>query len=617
MSEKKRKMIDVDPAVVEMFARVLQKLKPPPKLTISEWADWFRQMSPEASAGTGRWHTDNAPYQREIMDAIGNPHVRMVVFKSSSQVGKTEVLLNVLGYYIDYNPAPILVLQPTVEMGQTFSKDRLAPMIRDTAVLRKKMDAKSRFSGNTIMQKTFPGGHVTIVGANSPAGLASRPIKIVLADEVDRYPVSAGTEGDPLNLAQTRQTTFWDKKTVLVSTPTIKGSSRIEKSWLESTMEEWTVPCPECGEYQPMVWANVVFDRERWPKGGVQYRCESCGCIAGEYRWKAQGRKGRYAALHPEREVRGFHLNVLASSFCAWAGIVTEFLSAKEALDHGNPELMKVWVNTKLGETWEERGETADDMALLARREMYTATVPAQVLVLTCGIDVQDDRFELELVGWGVGKESWGIRYQKIYGDPLKPQIWEDLDKFLQTRWRREDGVVLDILAAAMDTGGHHTDSVYRFCLDRFYRHVYAIKGRGGTETPFVSKPSTGNRVGVPLYTIGVDNGKTMVYQRLNVQTEGPNYCHFPLNEAAGYDEVYFKGLTAEKQVVRWKKGRPTTAWELKDPNYHRNEPLDCRDYALAALEIANPVLENPEEETEMQATQRPAGRRIVSGGIG
>lgn len=617
MSEKKQKMIDVDPAVVEMFARVLLKLKPPPKLTISEWADEYRQMSPEASAGTGRWHTDNAPYQRAIMDAIGDPHIRMVVFKSSSQVGKTEVLLNVLGYYIDYNPAPILVLQPTVEMGQTFSKDRLAPMIRDTVVLRKKMDAKSRFSGNTIMQKTFPGGHVTIVGANSPAGLASRPIKIVLADEVDRYPKSAGTEGDPLNLARTRQTTFWDKKTVLVSTPTIKGDSRIEDAWLESTMEEWTVPCPECGEYQPMVWANVVFDREHWPRGGVQYRCESCGCIAGEYRWKAQGKKGRYAALHPEREVRGFHLNVLASSFCPWSNIVTEFLSAKEALDHGNPELMKVWVNTKLGETWEERGETADDMALLSRREMYPATVPAQVLVLTCGIDVQDDRFELELVGWGVGKESWGIRYQKIYGDPLKPQIWEDLDRFLQTRWRREDGVVLDILAAAMDTGGHHTDAVYRFCLDRFYRHVYAIKGRGGTETPFVSKPSTGNRVGVPLYTIGVDNGKTMVYQRLNVQTEGPNYCHFPLNEAAGYDEVYFKGLTAEKQVIRWKKGRPSTAWELKDPNYHRNEPLDCRDYALAALEIANPVLENPEEETEMQTPQRQAGRRIVSGGIG
>lgn len=213
----------------------------------------------------------------------------------------------------------------------------------------------------------------------------------------------------------------------------------------------------------------------------------------------------------------------------------------------------------------------------------------------------------MELVGWGVGKESWGIRYQKIYGDPLKPQIWEDLDRFLQTRWRREDGVVLDILAAAMDTGGHHTDAVYRFCLDRFYRHVYAIKGRGGTETPFVSKPSTGNRVGVPLYTIGVDNGKTMVYQRLNVQAEGPNYCHFPLNEAAGYDEVYFKGLTAEKQVIRWKKGRPSTAWELKDPNYHRNEPLDCRDYALAALEIANPALENPEEETEMQTPQRQA----------
>ena len=382
-------------------------------------------------------------------------------------------------------------------------------------------------------------------------------------------------------------------------------------------MEEWTVPCPECGEYQPLVWANVVFDRENWPHGGVQYRCEYCGCIAGEYRWKAQGRKGRYVALHPEREVRGFHLNVLASSFCAWSGIVTEFLSAKEALDHGNPELMKAWVNTKLGETWEERGESADDMALYSRREMYPATVPAGVLVLTCGIDVQDDRFELELVGWGVGKESWGIRYQKIYGDPLKPQIWEDLDNFLQTRWRREDGAVMNILAAAMDTGGHHTDAVYRFCLERWQRHLYAIKGRGGVETVFVSKPSTGNRVGVPLYTIGVDNGKTMVYQRLNVQTPGPNYCHFPLDEAAGYDETYFKGLTAEKQVVRWKKGRPTTAWELKDPNYHRNEPLDCRDYALAALEIANPVLENPDAETEMPMVQHPAGRRIVSGGIG
>ena len=212
MRKKKRKIVEVAPEVKEMFSRVLLKLKPPPKLTVSEWADKYRRMSPEASAGTGRWHTDSAPYQREIMDAIGDPHIRMVVFKSSSQVGKTEVLLNVLGYDIDYTPAPTLVLQPTVEMGQTFSKDRLAPMIRDTPVLRKKMDAKSRFAGNTIMQKSFPGGHVTIVGANSPAGLASRPIKFVLADEVDRYPKSAGTEGDPLTLARTRQTTFWDKE---------------------------------------------------------------------------------------------------------------------------------------------------------------------------------------------------------------------------------------------------------------------------------------------------------------------------------------------------------------------------------------------------------------------
>ena len=596
-----------------MLARCVATLKPPPELTLSQWADRYRMLSAESSAEPGRWHTDKAPYQREIMDAIGDPHIRRVVIMCAAQLGKTELLLNILGYFMAYAPAPILVMQPTLDMGQTFSKDRLAPMIRDTPVLRGLVDVKSRYAGNTILKKNFPGGHITIVGANSATGLASRPIKVLLADEVDRYPGSAGTEGDPLSLAQKRQTTFWDKKTVMVSTPVIKGHSRIETEYNQSTREEWNVPCPECGHYQPFVWANLIFDPDDLQKE-IVYKCERCGCVANEYRWKQQSQQGRFVAENPGTETRGFHLNTLASTFCGWKEIVQKFIVAKEQLDQGNPEGMKVWVNTELGETWEERGEQVEDTELFNRREIYDAVVPEEVLVLTAGVDVQDDRFEVEIVGWGVGKESWGIRYQKIYGDMLKEQVWEDLDAFLQTVWCKKDGTALRIISCCIDSGGHHTDQVYRFTKERYERGVWAIKGKGGAEVPYIRNPTTNNRVKTPLFIIGVDAGKALLYLRLRHNTKGPNYCHFPANEEAGYDETYFKGLTSEKMVVRFRKGRSVTVWELKDSKYKRNEPLDLRNYATAALEIANPVLAKP--EPGMAQRTRRAGRRRITGGI-
>lgn len=247
---KKKRIVKLEPQTVELFAEVLSKLRPPPPLTVSQWADKYRVLSAESSAEPGRWHTEKAPYQRAIMDAIGDPHVRSVVVMSAAQIGKTDAfILNPLGYYMDYAPCPVMCMQPTLDMGQTLSKDRIAPMIRDTPRLTGLVDTKSRYAGNTVMKKNFPGGHITIVGANSPSSLASRPIKVLLADEIDRYPKSAGTEGDPLDLAKKRQTTFWDYKTVMVSTPTIKGDSRIEDAYLLSTQEEWNVPCPECGAY--------------------------------------------------------------------------------------------------------------------------------------------------------------------------------------------------------------------------------------------------------------------------------------------------------------------------------------------------------------------------------
>lgn len=606
--------VDIPESTLEMLARCVAVLKPPPELTLSQWADRYRMLSAESSAEPGRWHTDKAPYQREIMDAIGDPHVRKVVIMSAAQIGKTDAfILNTIGYYMDYAPAPMLVMQPTLDMGQTFSKDRLAPMLRDTPELRDKVDTKSRYSGNTILKKNFPGGHITIVGANSATGLASRPIKVLLADEVDRYPTSAGTEGDPLSLAQKRQTTFWDKKTVMVSTPVIKGHSRIETEFNQSTREEWNVPCPECGHYQPLVWGGVKFDKDDL-SAPVKYACERCGVLSSEYAWKKASKRGRFVAENPTAEARGFHLNTLASTFCGWNEIVQKFAVAHEQLEQGNPEGMKVWVNTELGETWEEQGEQLEDGDLFQRREIYEAEVPDDVLVLTAGVDVQDDRFEVEVVGWGIGKESWGIRYQKIYGDLLKEQVWNDLDAFLLSAFYKKDGTPMRILACCVDSGGHHANAVYSFCKERYDRRVLAIKGKGGADVPYIRNPSTNNRVKAPLFILGVDAGKALLYKRLAHKTKGPNYCHFPAAEEAGYDELYFRGLTSEKLVTRFRKGRMTTMWVLKDEKYKRNEPLDLRNYATAALEIANPV--QLRQEAAAPPKQRQ-GRRRLNGGIG
>lgn len=610
-------MIHLEPQTAQMFSRALGALKPPPNLTLSQWADNYRRLSAEASAAQGRWNTDNAPFQREIMDAIGDVHIRKVVAMMCAQSGKTDgLILNTIGYYMSYYPAPIMIVQPTVNLGESFSKDRLATMIRDTPVLRGLVDNKSRYSGNTIMKKNFAGGQLTIVGANAPTDLRGRPIKVLLADEVDAYKASAGKEGDPVMLAEQRQTTYWDYKTVLVSTPTDKNNSRILDEFNASTQEEWTVPCPNCGFYQPFVWDNMVFDKDKWPEGGVQYRCAECGCLDNEYRWKKNSLKGKWHAEHPERAVRGFHMNKIGSTLCGWDKIVEDFIAADLDAQRGDYEKMQVFVNTDLGLPWEEPGEAVEANNLLDRREFYEAEVPDGVVYLTAGVDTQDNRFEAEVVGWGIGKESWGIRYQRIYGDLKRGQVWADLDDFLSKTWKKKDGTELSLRCVCMDSGGHFPDQVIRFCKEREERHIWPIKGRGGMDVPYLRNPTKNNRVKGELFTLGVDTGKNHVLARLKVLIKGPNYCHFPAAEDAGYDENYFKMLTAEHKVTRWKSGRKVERWELKDPAQKRNEAFDVRNYATAALEISNPPgLEIPGEEAPRQTAPRQYRRRR-SGGI-
>lgn len=588
---------------IDLFQGIAKILAPPPKFTVSEWADNYRKLSSEASAEPGQWNTSRAEYQRGIMDALNEAETKIVVVMTSAQVGKTEVILNAVGYYVDYDPAPIMVLQPTLDIAKAFSKDRLSPMIRDTPSLRNKIgDAKKRNSDNTVLHKKFPGGHITLVGANSPASLASRPIRILLADEVDRFPVSAGEEGDPLSLAIKRTTTFWNKKMLFVSTPTIKYVSRIEMEYEDSTQESWNVKCPSCGKYQPYRWSGIKFE-------DVTMECEHCKERFDEFKWKAQ--PGKWIAKKENEGKRGFHLNELASPWKRWEDIISEFLEAKKTT-----ETLKVWVNTTLGESWEEPSDMESDL-LIKRRERYDAQLPEGVLLLTAGVDTQDDRLEVEVVGWGHGKESWGIEYQVFMGDPGQDAVWEQLDNYLQKEFKFANGNGLHISSTCIDSGGHYTTEVYKFTKSREHRRIYSIKGRGGDGIPFVGTVSRNNRQKAALFNIGVDQGKQTIISRLKIKFEGPGYCHFPMNADSGYDQDYFEGLTSENRRVKIYKGRPKVEWVKKEGV--RNEPFDIRNYATAAMEIFNPDFEYLEKTlgSGRPLVQKPIRRRgIISKGL-
>lgn len=571
------------PRFAQCVRTFFRTLRPPPPQTVSQWADCYRRLSSEASAEPGKWDTNRAPYLRAIMDAINDPEIRKIVVKKAAQVGWTETINNYVAYYIARDPAPLLIIQPTLEMAQAWSKDRLAPMIRDTPALRGKVqDAKARDADNTILHKSFIGGQLTIVGANSPASLASRPIRIVLADEVDRYPVSAGTEGDPLTLAAKRQMTFWNAKTVLGSTATVKGASVIDREWLASDMRKYFVPCPDCGHSQDLRWENV-----RWDKTGegnskvhhpetAHYACEECGSLWDDVARFEAIQKGEWIAMRPEvAGIAGFHIPGFLSSWLTLETIVREFIAAKS-----DPALLQVFVNTVIGDVWEEAGESIDPSSFIGRRENYDGeTLPQEIAAITAGVDVQDDRLEVQLVGWAEKEQSWPFAYEVIRGDPAQQTIWRELDELLLRSFTNEHGMALRVKAAAIDMGGHHGAEVLSFCRTRRSRRIFAIKGQNGPRTIWPKNATRGKKTGEELFMIGVDTAKEAIYGRLKIKEPGAGYVHFPhLDE---FDQEYFSQLTAEAVVTRYREGRPYRVWVARRP---RNEALDTFVYALAAL---------------------------------
>ena len=615
-------------ALSELARYTYSMFRPPKTQTVSEWADKNRVLVSESSAEPGAWRTDRAPYQREIMDAFTQPGIWQIVIMASAQVGKSEIELNMMGCAIDNDPGPMLYIQPTDKVAEDYSKRRIAPMISACPSLREKVfKARSRDAANTITMKTFPGGSLAIIGANSPADLSSKPVRYIFMDETDRFPVSAGTEGDPQELAERRTETFrHNRKIVKTSTPTIKGSSKIETDYMNGTQEEWHTECPHCRTYSFIRFQDIKFDKENFKNENgdedfhvksVKWQCPTCKREVEEHEVKRQPAK--WVRKNPraiENGIRSFRLNAFMSPWSDWKDIVRKFLKAQK-----DPEKLKTFYNTILGETWELHENKGIEETLYRRREHYDAEVPTGVLLLTMGIDTQDNRLEYEVVGWDRNGQSWGISRGVIPGRADAPGVWQEVDALLDRQWRMKNGFKLRILATFVDSGGHFATSIYKECAKRSTKRIWPIKGETGEGKPECRPMKRGGAQGA-AFMLGVDAGKEGIMYEAGITEPGPRYMHFPMDFRAGYDMEYFRGLISERQVIHRKGGKGVVKWEQF---YDRNEPLDCRNYARAAYRYFNwhfDELErmiNGEEKPKVITKQEEVRRRqrhVVSRGI-
>ena len=609
----------------------LEGLRPDPDLTVSEWADQYRMLSNKASAEPGPWRTDRTPYLREIMDCMSSSStIQKVVFMAGAQLGKTEGINNVVGYMISEAPGPAMFVQPTIEMAKRLSKQRLESLIHETPRLAEKIaPARSRDSGNTLFSKEYPGGILLLTGANSATGLRSAPCRWVLLDEVDAFPHDVDGEGDPCALAERRASTFSRRKIILTSTPTVKDMSRIEAEYLASDQRRYFLPCPHCGHMQYLQWKNLQW-RDGDPRTAA-YVCESCGTHIREHYKSEMLRKGewRATATGEDKRTAGFHLSSLYSplGWKSWEEIVGEFLRAKN-----DAPLLKTFVNTVLGETWEEEvGARLGADGLRERAEFYESnTVPEGASLVTAGVDVQDNRVAVGLYAWGEGEECWLMWHGEIYGDPAGKKLWSQVDDIINRTYPRADGESVKVSAVGIDSGGHFTSEVYAYCRERRKRGVFALKGQSQRNKPPIGKPSKVDinykgqvlKNSAELFPVGVDTIKSTLFGRLKHNETGPGYIHFH-NEAG---QEYFKQLTAERQVVRYVKGFAIREWKKKPGD--RNEALDVLVYAYAALNFLymrynrNTIFEQfskttvkddvPKEEKSVESEHNPLRRRRV-----
>lgn len=589
-------------------------------LTVSEWADQFRMLSSKASPIPGRWQTSRTPYLKEVMDALSpQSPCKKVVAMFASQTGKSESGFNWIGYNIAVAPGPMLMVQPTTEMVKKVVHQRLNPVISETPEIAEKVaENRTRDSANSMWTKDFDGGTLIMAGANAPASLASMPIRYLFMDEIDRYPGDVGDEGCPVALAEARTRNFQNKKIFYTSTPTVDGESRIQREFEESDQRFYFVPCPDCQHLQPLRFANL-----KWPAADAEtgaperpeeaeYQCEACGVLIPHYKkaWMLDPANGaRWIATRPEnsKNAWGFHLNALYSPFAyAWGDIAKEFIAAKKKVP-----LLKTFTNTVLAEVWIEKGDAPEWELIYRRKEPYKAgTVQRGVLILTAGVDVQRDRIEVEIVGWGKNFESWSVDYVVLYGDTSQPEVWRELWELKGRAWPHVDGFTMKIAMMCVDSGDQ-TQVVYNAIRQKADPQIRAVKGMADTYITMVGPPKevdvnyAGKRIrrGISFWPVGGNVIKTELYSFLRqlapLEPGDPvpdGLCHFP----EAYEKEYFRQLTAETKQRRRVGGRTVVSWEKI---YERNEAMDCRVYARAALNIYGFDRFTPEQLAILEST--------------
>jgi phage terminase large subunit GpA-like protein len=630
-------MLATHPTAAEHFKSVLKRVyeayAPPPDILVSEWARRNRVLPKGTTARPGPFRPEQ--YQIEMMDVICDPNVHEIVMKKPTQVGYSDAVLNnIIGYFIDVDPKPIMLVQPTIDNAKDYGKKRITPMIDSTPALKAKiLPATARRAGNTLQLKEFPGGFLKLTGANSGTGLRSDPVPIVLFDETEGFPDDVDGEGDPVEIGKRRTDQFSDYKIVEGSTPAKpKGFSRIEKRFEESDQRYFHVPCPFCGRMQGLFWRDPETRTHRLvyqlDAGGhviassVGYQCAGCGKMITE-RYKQQMLDaGRWVAKFPGRAVVGFALNALYSPWRdIWADLADEWIKAQR-----DPEKLKAFINLRLGETWEEQGFSLEPHDLRRRCEKYSGVdeaqveVPSGVGLLTAAVDVQDDRLVAVVKGWGAEEESWLIAHEEFFGDPGQQQVWNEADEFLRTAWKHASGRMMTIASVFVDSGGHHTDEVYKFVKGRQGRRIFTCKGSSESGKEILQKFTQNNSYRVRLYMIGTDTAKDRIFSRLQIPAPGAGYIHLP----SWAEDEYLEQLTSEKRVTRYRRGRGMVREYIK--TRARNEALDCEVYALAALyslgnmtvrrlgELAKEANEPPDPRDATQSKQEPGPRSDRSG---
>lgn len=582
----------------KLYAKAVALWAPPENLTVDEWSDKYRILEDGLSAEPGPWRTSRTPYIREPMRAFTDPDIEEITVVAPSQVGKSELELNIIGYIIDQDPGTILYVHPRKEDAEAFSKQRVSPMFKACPRLHKKIkgaDKRGRNASSTVMIKSFPGGSLRMVGTNSASDLSSLPVRYVIGDELDRFAKSTGRDGDPWELAKRRQNTFYNRKRVAVSTPTVAGESQIEFLYKRGTCERWKTQCPECGEYHEIRFDDVRFTskmeriagKDTWTVDVSGWKCPGCRQIIPEK--AAKKAPAKWVAENPDaiknNRSRSFWINGFASPWRPWADILKIFCESKH-----DPEKLVVWKNTDVGELWENRKVTTTEDELIARAEEYPegADLPGEPgegpLVLTCGIDWQHKYCRYEIVGWTRYNESWGIQSGFIHGAPDDDKVWEGIDSIISRVYRFANGRGLRVVATFIDSSdGNYTSIIAEKCRVRAALGVYAVKGSSKFDKPFLSPP---NYIPVAatknekywLYSVGVSAGKFNIMRYVERQTPGPGYMHFPKDGNRGYDFNYYRELLSETQITEGNK----VVWK-KLPGHDRNEALDCRNYAMAA----------------------------------